>query len=218
MTGNGRKLRILGITGGVGAGKSAVLSYLAERYGACVIELDAIGREVIEPGGTGYDAMCALFGPSCLKKDGRPDRPGIAAIVFSDEEMRNRLNGIVHPAVRAEAERRIREAAAQGKELVVIESAILSDSGYAKECDEIWYICADEETRRKRLRETRGYTEERIRGIFSAQLDDAGFRAAADDVIDNSGSMEETERQIDERLKQWNFAPSQAGAAETVYS
>lgn len=189
---------VIGITGGIGAGKSRVLEYLRRKYDAAIIDTDAIGRNAIEPGGGVYAETRSLLGDACFLPDGRPDRPKIASAVFQDAALLSQLNGIVHPYVVQTVRRKIEDRGESA--LCVIESALLLESGLRTLCDSIWYIYADEKVRRKRLKESRGYSAERIRVTMAAQKPDADFRRAADAVIDNSGDFCETASAVDAQL------------------
>lgn len=188
---------VIGITGGVGAGKSQVLSLLKKDFGAEVIAADEVGRELMEPDGACFSAVVELFGSEIVRKDGTLDRQKIAGIIFQDKQMLERQNAIIHPAVKAEIIRRCENSQA---EWVAVEAALLLEAHYEDVCDEFWYIYADEETRRRRLKESRGYPDERIRAVMSSQLTDEQFRRGCDRVIDNSGSLAETKAQIERAL------------------
>ncbi len=201
---------IIGVTGGVGAGKSEVLRFLHDEFHAVILEMDAIGRKLMEPGEACYDRICELFGKEAVKEDGTLDRTYIANIVFHDPDKLEELNGIVHPAVRAYCDRVIRETEKRESAPIILESAILLDAGYDTVCDEVWYIYADEKTRARRLRISRGYSGERIRAVMQSQKSEEFFREHADFVLDNSGSLEEMKQQIRER-----FAASKLQNTET---
>lgn len=190
---------VIGITGGMGAGKSQVLSLLKENFGAEVIAADEVGRELMEPDGTCFLPVAELFGPAVIKADGTLDRAMIAGIIFRDKEMLERQNAIIHPAVKEEIVHRCRSSKAKW---VAVEAALLLEAHYEDVCDEFWYIYADENTRRRRLRESRGYTDERIDAVMNSQLTDEQFRCGCDRVIDNSGSLTETKVQIERVLKE----------------
>jgi len=190
---------VIGITGGVGAGKSQVLSLLKENFGAEVIAADEVGRELMEPGGACFLPVAELFGPAVIKGDGMLDRQKIAEIIFQDKAMLEKQNAIIHPAVKEEIIRRCRSSEARW---IAVEAALLLEAHYEDVCDEFWYIFADAETRRRRLKESRGYTDERIRAVMDSQLTDEQFRLGCDRVIDNSGSLTETKAQIERALKE----------------
>ncbi len=192
---------MIGVTGGMGAGKSRVLAYLEERWGAHTLRLDDVSRQMLDVGGLCYDETICIFGERIVKPDGTLDRPLIAALIFEDPTLRERLNALIHPAVKTYTRRFAEEMRRQGADLIVIEAALLIEDGYDEICDELWYIFADEETRRKRLKESRGYGDARISGTFANQLSDAEFRAHVDFVVDNSGDFEETARAIDRRVE-----------------
>lgn len=190
---------VIGITGGVGAGKSQVLSLLKENFGAEVIAADEVGRELMEPDGVCFSAVVELFGPEIVREDGTLDRQKIAGIIFQDNAMLEKQNAIIHPAVKEEIIRRCRLSEAKW---IAVEAALLLEAHYEDVCDEFWYIFADEETRRRRLKESRGYTDERIRAVMNSQLTDEQFRRGCDRVIDNSGSLAETKAQIERALRE----------------
>ena len=195
-------MKILGITGGVGAGKSTVLEYLASGYGALIISCDEVGRALQQPGGSCFDGMVSLFGTEVLKEDRSLDREKISRKVFEDKELLERLNGLIHPAVRQEVERLTMEASKEGRPLAVVESAILLECGYDRICDEIWYIHTDIEKRIRRLAISRGYTREKTLRVAGAQKSEEYFREHCSLVIDNSSDdPEDTYRQIDEGLR-----------------
>lgn len=194
------KMLKIGVTGGVGAGKSLVLSYLKEHHGARIIMLDEVGRELMQPDGACFKPVVDLFGTDVVKPDGTLDRPLIAKRMLADDDLRIKLNGIIHPAVLHETMNRIYRAEDEGVRLLVVESAILLETNYGAICDEVWYIYADVKVRAARLRASRGYDDARIRKTMEAQLSDEEFRKRADHVIDNSGDFELTRGQIDRVL------------------
>ena len=189
-------MRIIGVTGGIGAGKSTVLELLKEEYGAELLMADAIGRELQEPGGACYEAMRGLFGEGCLLEDGTFDRKQIAAQIFSDEVMKEKLNAIVHPAVRAEIERRLGVLAWEGQPIAVIESAILFEAGYETMCDEVWIVTAEPQVRIGRLMESRGYTKEKCLQIMKNQPPEEKIKTLADHVIENNTDLDAVKKQI----------------------
>ncbi len=191
------KMRVIGVTGGVGAGKSRVLEYLENRWEAFVIQADLAGHQVMEPGGVCFDRVLALFGESVRKADGTLDRKKIGDIVFQDEELLTRLNSIIHPAVKEEILRRLEEQERGGRELCVVEAALLLEDHYEKFCDEIWYVFAEEEVRVERLMSSRGYTREKALGIIRNQASEEFYRSHADRIIENNGDWEETCARID---------------------
>jgi len=195
-------MKSIGITGGVGAGKSAVLAYLKERYQAYLIVADDLAKELEEPGRVCYTALTEEFGEGILGEDGRIDKQRFAALIFSDPGARAKVNAIVHPAVKTEILRRMEEQEKAGTGLFVVEAALLIEEGYDRILDELWYVFAPEVVRRERLKDTRGYTDEKIDGIFASQKTEAEFRSACRHVIDNGTSLEDMQRQIDRLLEE----------------
>jgi dephospho-CoA kinase len=190
----------VGLTGGVGSGKSTVSALLAER-GAVIIDADAIAREVVEPGTPGFDAVVAHFGESVVGADGRLDRPALAAIVFRDEARRAELNAIVHPLVG----QRTAELMADAPDgaIVVYDVPLLVESDLAAGFDIVVVVEAGVDTRLARL-EQRGMAAADARDRMAVQSTDEQRRAAADELIRNDGSREELEAQVDalwERLR-----------------
>ena len=194
-------MKIIGVTGGVGAGKSTVLNYLEKRYGAKLILADLVGHEVMEPGHEAYEQVVKVFGQEIVSEDKTIDRKVLGAIVFADEKKRMILNRIIHPAVRQEILRRLEEAELSHLSYVVVEAALFLEENYDAFCDETWYIYTDEKIRRQRLKESRGYSDERIDQIFRSQKTHEEFQKRCRFMIDNNGSEEETFRQIDRRMK-----------------
>lgn len=193
-------MKIIGITGGVGAGKSAILSYLKNTYHAKVLLADEAANELKNPGQPCYRKIIDLLGEDILSADGRIDNKKMAEAMFGSEEKRAAVGAVIHPAVREVILRSIEEAAGAGTAFFFLEAALLIEEHYDEVVDEMWYIYTCDETRRKRLRESRGYSDEKIAAIMSSQLTDAQFRAACDFVIDNSDTFEETKRQIDRKM------------------
>lgn len=195
-------MKFIGITGGVGAGKSAILDYLKNKPDTKVMLADEIAHELMMPGTQCYDRLKAEFGTEDIyQKDGFFDRIKLAQVIFSDDEKRKKLNGIVHPAVRKYV---IGQAAYERKEgkikLLVLEAALLIEEHYDEICDELWYIYTSEENRRIRLKKQRNYSDEKISEIFNSQLTDEKFRKACRVVIDNNGTIEAAAEQIEAAL------------------
>ena len=195
-------MKIIGVTGGVGAGKSTVLNYLEKRYGAKLILADLVGHEVMEPGHEAYEQVVKAFGQEIVSEDKTIDRKALGAIVFADEKKRMILNRIIHPAVRQEILRRLEAAELLHLSYAVVEAALFLEENYDAFCDETWYIYTDEKIRRQRLKESRGYSDERIDQIFRSQKTHEEFQKRCMFMIDNNGSEEETFRQIDRRMKE----------------
>jgi dephospho-CoA kinase len=192
----------IGLTGGIGSGKSTVSRLLAAR-GAVLVDADVIAREVVEPGTPGLAAVVDAFGPGILAADGSLDRPALAAVVFADPDARRRLDAIVHPLVRARA---TEVAAAASPDAVVVHDVpLLVETGQAAAYDLVLVVEADLETRVTRLVQ-RGLTAEDARARMAAQATDDQRRAVADVVLDNSGPPEQLAAQVD-RLWAERVAP-----------
>jgi dephospho-CoA kinase len=203
----------VGLTGGVGSGKSTVSALLAE-HGAIVIDADAIARQVVEPGTPGFDAVVARFGRGILGPDGALDRPALAAIVFNDEAARADLNAIVHPLVGARTGE-LMQAAPAGA-IVVYDIPLLVESGTAGGFDAVVVVEAATGTRLQRL-EARGMPEADARARMAAQADDAARRAVAHEIVVNDGSLEELRATVDElweRLLARRDALAQSGPTQ----
>ena len=194
------RMKVIGITGGVGSGKSRVLAYLEEAYGAVICQMDETARSLQKKGTRCFERIVEVFGHEILDAQGELDRAALGSIVFASEEKLAQLNGIVHPEVIRHVAQDIQSKKAQGRSLYVVEAALLPDVG--KElCDELWYIYADESVRRKRLKASRGYTDEKISQMIASQPQEERFRSTCSVVIDNSGSFEDTMKQIGDSLK-----------------
>jgi dephospho-CoA kinase len=184
----------IGLTGGIGSGKSTVSALLAAR-GAVVVDADRIAREVVEPGTAGLARIAEAFGEGVLAPDGSLDRAALAAVVFADPEARRQLDGIVHPLVRARATELA--AAAPPDAVVVNDVPLLVETGQASSYDLVLVVQADPATRVSRLVQ-RGLTAEDARARMEAQASDEERRAVADVVLDNSGTPEDLAEQVDQ--------------------
>ncbi|BFV59910.1 dephospho-CoA kinase [Kitasatospora sp. CMC57] len=185
----------IGLTGGIGAGKSEVSRQLAA-LGAVIVDSDLIAREVVAPGTDGLRAVVAEFGPSVLRADGSLDRPALGALVFADPERLAALNAIVHPLVRSRSAEL--EAAAGDRDVVVHDVPLLVENGLAPLYEQVVVVDADDETRIDRLVRLRGMTEAEARARMAAQADRETRLAVADLVIDNSGSLDELVPRVQE--------------------
>lgn len=197
-------MKHVGLTGGVASGKSAVAAKLAS-LGAVVIDADALARQVVEPGTPGLAAIKDTFGEGILLPDGSLDRPALGAIVFSDAAQRAKLNEIVHPLVREQAEA-LREAAAPGV-LVVEDIPLLVESGQADRFDAVIVVQAPHDERIRRMVQDRGWSRDDAEARMAAQATDEQRAAVADYLLDNSGSLEELEAQVASLYRQ--LAPAQ---------
>lgn len=191
-------MKVIGITGGVGTGKSLVVALAEEKFYVKAVKADEVGHLAMEPGEASYHQIVTLFGTGILKEDQTIDRKKLAEIVFSDESRLEALNGIIHPFVRHYIENSIAEERQKGEcRYFIIEAAILLETGYQAICDEIWVVTAKEELRRQRLKESRGYSEEKITAIMKEQMPEEEFLKYADQMIKNNGEVENLKRKLD---------------------
>ncbi|WP_198156421.1 dephospho-CoA kinase [Thermobifida cellulosilytica] len=196
----------VGLTGGIGSGKSSVARRLAE-YGALVIDADAVAREVVEPGTPALAEIVAEFGEQVLTPDGRLDRPKLGAIVFADEAKLARLNEIVHPRV-GQRTQELMERAGEGT-IVVYDVPLLVENGLADRYDVVVVVDVPVETQVERVVANRGMPADQVRARIRAQADREQRRAVADIVIDNSG----TEQELDARVAEvWQELQRRAAA------
>ena len=193
-----KTLRRYAITGGIGSGKSTVAAMFA-RLGAVIIDADAISRDLMRPTENTLSAVVAEFGPDILHPDGTLNRSALAALVFSDEDARTRLNNIVHPAVRARADALVEQAwRAPGFSGIIIDDIpLLAETNRAAEFDGVIVVHTSLEKRLSRLTETRGMAEEDARARIAAQATDTQRAAIATWIIDNDGSAENTQTQVE---------------------
>ena len=194
---------VLGVTGGVGAGKSTVLDHMEEAWGAQILKADEAAHMLMRRGQHCYEKIVEKFGEEILDDTGEINRIAFGEVIFKTREKLEQLNGIVHPAVKEYIcqviadERRRKE-----RPVLAIEAALLIEEGYGAICDELWYIYASEEVRRERLKTTRGYSDARVDGIFKNQCPEAVFRANCAVTIDTGISLEYTKEQVDRCLRE----------------
>ena len=200
-------MKIIGVTGGVGSGKTELLHYIEKNYRCRILLADEASHEVMQKGGRIYEPLVALLGSSVLDSSGEINRKEMAARIFSQEELLGRVNALIHPAVReyileavAEEREKATAGAADAVDYFFLEAALLIECGYRSVVDEMWYIYCDLAVRRERLKKSRGYSDEKIDSILSSQLTEAEFRSGSDVIIDNSGNLEDAYRQIREAL------------------
>ncbi|SDQ17886.1 dephospho-CoA kinase [Microbacterium sp. cf332] len=187
---------LIALTGGIASGKSTIARRLAE-LGAIVVDADAIVRDVQGAGSPVLDAIAAEFGPTVVSADGELDRPALAAVVFVDPAARERLNAIVHPAVRAESQRRFDDALAAPGAVVVYDVPLLVEARVDDPWDLIVVAHAPAALRRERLHRLRGMSLEEADRRISSQVDDEQRLAIADVVIDTAGDLASTREQVD---------------------
>ena len=190
---------IIGITGGVGAGKSTVLDYMAGHFDCCIIMADDVARKLQMKGETVYNEIVSWLGSEALLEDGELDRAYIADYVFKDNDRINKLNMIVHPRVRERIVSLIDDNISKYKH-IALEAALLVEQHYEDIYDELWYIHTPKDIRIKRLMNDRGYSYEKCLSIIDKQLDDDSFYKAADFVVTNDGDLDSLYTQIKSRL------------------
>jgi len=190
-------VEVIGLTGGIAAGKSAVAARLAE-LGAVVIDADRLAREVVEPGTPGLAAIAHRFGDAVLADDGSLDRAQLGSIVFPDDSARRDLNAIVHPAVQRRYAELVAEAFARDPDAIVVyDVPLLAEARAASEFALVVVVDAPSDVRLERLVSLRGMDRGDARARIEAQVPDAERRAMADVVIDSSGTLEHTIEQVD---------------------
>jgi dephospho-CoA kinase len=202
--------KVIGLTGGIGCGKSTVAAMLAD-LGAVVIDADVIGHETYRPGSDGWRRVTEAFGPDIVGPDQTIDRKKLGAIVFTDPEALRRLNAIVHPLIFDEIRRRI-EALRQTRppRLIVVEAAVLIEANWFSLVDEVWIVTTSRHAVIQRLAEQRGMAPDAVGRRVEAQLGDAERRAVADVVIENTGSMESLRSEVE---AQWRRVVGTNGGA-----
>lgn len=199
-------MRFIGITGGIGAGKSEILAFIKRHYKCQIYLADEVAHLVKKPGTKCFSQLIQLLGKEILTSDGTIDKGKMAEKIFSDQALLEQVNQLIHPAVQEFVLQKLEEAKKEREiELFFLEAALLIESGYGKLVDEMWYIYADKEVRIKRLKSARGYSGEKIERIMEKQLADETFREQCDFVIDNSGSLADSLKQIEEKLEAYTW-------------
>ena len=188
-------MRIIGLTGGIASGKSSVARIL-ESLGVVVIDADQLAREAVSPGEEAYRSIVAGFGDGILNPDRTINRQALGKIVFADPAARRRLERITHPAIARLAEERLTALRNAGAPVVVYMAPLLIEAGVASRVDEIWVVYADRETQVARLMLRDGLGREEALQRLAAQMPMEEKRTLGRIVIDNSGTPEETERQV----------------------
>ncbi len=186
------KTYVIGITGGVGSGKSLVLEYLKENYPCRIYIADKIANDIKEPGSKINEKLVELLGDEILNEDGSVNKPVMAAKMFASEELTKKVNEIIHPAVKDYLVDSIESAKKdENIKYVFIEAALLIEAGYKDILDEIWYVRRPSDERFKSLSDSRGYTLEKTKSIMDKQLSDGDFAKNSDRIIENDGTIDE---------------------------
>ena len=200
-------MKIIGVTGGVGSGKSEILHYMETAYSCRIVLADDAARALEAPGGAIYDRLIALLdqypGQEAITlPDGKINNPEMARRIFQNPALLQKVNELVHPAVRTYIMEEVRREKEAGRvDYFIMEAALLIEAGYDADVDELWYVYCDEDERRRRLKASRGYSDEKIDSILKSQLSESTFREHADVVINNSGALEEALREVDAALR-----------------
>ena len=190
-------MKVIGLTGGVGAGKSLVLTILRTKYNAEVMEADKVAHELMEPGEEGYFRIKETFGEAILNSDGTINRTALGKVIFDNESAREQINSMIHPLVWKRIRQKISASQAG---LIVVEFAIMGEE--AEDIyDEMWYVHAPEEVRMNRLLKNRGYSKERSEKMIRSQASEQEYARRCDRIIENHGSVKELEDQLAEILK-----------------
>lgn len=196
-------MKRVGLTGGIGSGKSTVAKRLAEA-GFTVVDADQIARDIMEPGSPVLEQVAQAFGSDVIAQDGSLDRAELARRAFASREQTAKLNSITHPAIREESKRRFAQAEAAGAKVAVYDMPLLVDLGLHEDMDLTVVVDVDAEERVRRLVVSRGLDESDARARIAQQVDDATRLAAADVVIDNNGPLENLEPQVRELVEKLN--------------
>lgn len=186
---------LIGLTGGIACGKSTVSRMLAAR-GAIIVDADAVARHVVEPGTPGLAQVVATFGDGVLDADGRLDRKAMGARVFGDEVARKALEGILHPLIARESMTQLAAAGAAGAPMVVYDAPLLIEAGRGDLFRPLVVVSAPEAVQIERLRTRDGLDEPAARARIAAQMPVTEKAALADHVVDNGGTLEQTEAQV----------------------
>ena len=193
-------MKVIGITGGVGAGKSEVIKMISSMRECFVVLADDLAKSLEKRGEVCYEPLVELLGEAILGDDGEIDSRKMAGVIFSEggNDKLEAVNAIVHPAVKKRILELIDAKRQEGCEYFILEAALLIEDHYDSIVDEMWYIYAPEQIRRQRLKCSRGYGDEKIDEIMKNQLSDSNFREHCSIVIDNGVSLENTRRQLGE--------------------
>lgn len=194
-------MKVIGITGGIGSGKSTIINILKDTYNAFVISTDHIAQILMEKGNISYNLVVENFGSGILDQGGNINRKELAAIVYDNPEKLLLLNSLSHPYVMQQVLDIIEEKRNEKVVLICVETALPKEAGLSNFCDEIWYIHASEDIRRERLQKSRNYTNEKIDSIFYNQIKENEYREISTHIIDNNFSREKVAEQIAQILK-----------------
>lgn len=194
-------MRVIGITGGVGSGKTKLLQYIKEHYNCRILLSDDAAKQLQEPGEKCYAQIVELLGQDILQEDGHICKTKMAERIFADRSLLTAVNEIIHPAVKEYILQEIKKEQEDGKiDFFFLESALLIECGYESIVEEMWYIYAKEDVRRKRLKAGRSYSDEKIDSILRSQLPEEVYREHCRVLIDNSREEAYAYEQIDRKM------------------
>lgn len=193
-------MKIIGITGGIGSGKSTVAAYLSQR-GFPVVDADQVARDLTFPDSPLVRALAETFGQEILLEGAVLDRKALARKAFGDAGLKQELDRITHGPILHEIRRRLSQYAAEGCRMAFVDAALLIETGLDKEVDEVWVVAADPAKRAARVSERDRITEDQVRSRMAVQLTDAQRADAADLVLENNGSIPDLLARVEERLK-----------------
>ncbi len=197
-------MKIIGVTGGVGCGKSEIIRYMMNKYNCYVIFADDVAKKLQRSGNKCYDKIVQLLGKDVVDSLGEIQSDKMAEKIFKDGTLLEKVNGIIHPAVKDYIMEKIDQyRKTEEVDFFIIEAALLIECGYGKIVDEMWYVFTEDAIRRERLKRSRGYSDEKISSIFSKQLSTEQFMENCTVIIDNNHSLEMTQKQIDNKLEEY---------------
>lgn len=195
-------MKVIGLTGNIGSGKTTVANLLQEKYNAYVIFSDLVAKKLMEPGQISYLRIVEEFGPSILDDKKQIDRNKLAEVVFGDCEKLSLLNSLTHPYVEEYILEDIKRANKSGKyKYAVVETALLYQVHYDRFCDVVWVVVAEDEIRRQRLKDSRGYSDEKIDAILENQMTNDEFRRRTTYIIENSADLNNIDKQLQNMLE-----------------
>lgn len=190
-------MKKIGITGGVGSGKSEVIDYIAASYNAKVLKADEVAHLLEAKGMDCYNKLVDYFGIGILGPDEEIDKQAFAKVIFSDTSALDKVNSIVHPAVRAYIEEDMLESEKAGYEYYILEAALLIECGYKEILDELWAVATSDHIRRDRLKQSRGYSDSKIDNIMKSQMSIEQYKESCDRVIINDEDIIALKKNVD---------------------
>ena len=192
-------MKVIGITGGIGSGKSRVLDILSDRYSAYVVEADKVAKKLMLPGNEVYNKVVSCFGRDILSADNHEiDAKKLGSLVMNDTDALEKLNSIVHPAVKEYILRDIKAQRDNGVDYYIIEAALLIQDNYTEICDEIWAVITDKETRISRLMSDRGYSRKKAEDFIKNQPNELFYKNGSNRIIMNNGTVFDLIKSVDD--------------------